>query len=203
MTVLNLLCFAYRYFILEQCAASLQGFFDQDYIGPMPSDVQVLYQLSRGLDYIHSKGLVYCKIKPENILISLTRPVVMKWADFGLSKLTQDSNLSGNVGSAESVCWMAPEILVQTNKNEICAYSKESDIFSAGCVYFYFLTRAHPFGKKSEIKKNIMEGKPVIIATSIHILFGSFCNKLSSLSFSLNMRQDFQNVASPWLLLWE
>ena len=168
MTVINLLCFAYRYFILEQCAASLQGFFDQDYTGPMPSDVQVLYQLSRGLDYIHSKGLVYCKIKPENILVSLTRPVVMKWADFGLSKLTQDSNLSGKVGS-ESLCWMASEVLGKTKRNEICAYSKESDIFSAGCVFFYFLTRAHPFGKNSEIKKNILEGKSVI-AASTHIL---------------------------------
>ena len=185
MTVINLLCFAYRYFILEQCAASLQGFFDQDYTGPMPSDVQVLYQLSRGLDYIHSKGLVYCKIKPENILISLTTPVVMKWADFGLTKLTDSS---GSVGSAESLCWMAPEVLAKTNRNEICAYSKESDIFSAGCVYFYFLTKAHPFGKKSEIKKNIMEGNPISFG-SIHYLSPDFTENNSTVSlFVLQIR---------------
>ena len=146
-----------RFFILELCDGSLQGFFDQDYTRPMPSHVQVLSQLSRGLDYIHSKGLVYCKIKPENILISLTTPVVMKWADFGLTKLTDSSGSVDN----ESSFWMAPEVLAQTNKNEICAYSKESDIFSAGCVFFYFLTMAHPFGKKSEIKKNILEGNPI------------------------------------------
>ena len=88
----------------------------------------------------------------------MTTPVVMKLADFGLTKLTDSS---GSVGSAESLCWMAPEVLAKTNRNEICAYSKESDIFSAGCVYFYFLTMAHPFGKKSEIKKNILEGNPI------------------------------------------
>nr|CAH0108728.1 unnamed protein product [Daphnia galeata] len=54
--------------------------------------------------------------------------------------------------------------LIHIEGNDLFKYM-QSDIFSAGCVYFYFLTRAHPFGKKSEIKKNIMEGKPVIAAT--------------------------------------
>jgi serine/threonine protein kinase len=157
-----------RFFMLEMCAASLQGFFDQDYTGHMPTDVEVLCQLSSGLDYIHSKGFIYRKVKPENILISLTTPVVMKWADFGLTKVTKISDLSSESSSSEPQCWMSPEVL--SDGDGTCADSKESDIFSAGCVYFYYLTRAHPFGKKSVVKKNVMEGNP-ISAESINLNF--------------------------------
>ncbi|XP_046633875.1 serine/threonine-protein kinase/endoribonuclease IRE1-like [Daphnia pulicaria] len=146
----------FKFFTLELCAASLQGFFDQDYNGPMPADVEVLCQLSSGLDYIHSKGFIYRKVKPENMLISLTTPVVMKWADFGLNQMSDSSTESS---SSESLCWMSPEVLVSADG--IRADSKESDIFSAGCVYFYYFTRAHPFGKKSVVKKNVMEGNPI------------------------------------------
>jgi serine/threonine protein kinase len=154
-----------RFFTLELCAASLQGFFDQDYNGPMPTDVEVLCQLSSGLDYIHSKGFIYRKVKPENMLISLTTPVVMKWADFGLNQMSDSSTESS---SSESLCWMSPEVLACADG--ICMDSKESDIFSAGCVYFYYFTRAHPFGKKSVVKKNVMEGNP-ISAESIKLNF--------------------------------
>ncbi|EFX80735.1 hypothetical protein DAPPUDRAFT_243363 [Daphnia pulex] len=149
----------FKFFMLELCAASLQGFFDQDYTGPMPTNVEVLCQLSRGLDYIHSKGFIYRKVKPQNILISSTTPVVMKWADFGLTKVTKISDSSTESSSSESLCWMSPEVL--SNGDGTCADSKESDIFSAGCVYFYYLTRAHPFGKKSVVKKNVVEGNPI------------------------------------------
>jgi serine/threonine protein kinase len=145
-----------RFFTLELCAASLQGFFDQEYNGPMPTDVEVLCQLSSGLDYIHSKGFIYRKVKPENMLISLTTPVVMKWADFGLNQMSDSSTENS---SSESLCWMSPEVL--SSADGIRADSKESDIFSAGCVYFYYFTRAHPFGKKSVVKKNVMEGNPI------------------------------------------
>ncbi|XP_046653944.1 serine/threonine-protein kinase/endoribonuclease IRE1-like [Daphnia pulicaria] len=155
----------FKFFMLELCAASLQGFFDQDYTGHMPTDVEVLCQLSSGLDYIHSKGFIYRKVKPENMLISLTTPVVMKWAEFGLNQMSDSSTESS---SSESLCWMSPEVL--SSGDGTSADSKESDIFSAGCVYFYYFTRAHPFGKKSVVKKNVMEGNP-ISAESIKLNF--------------------------------
>jgi serine/threonine protein kinase len=92
----------------------------------------------------------------------------MKWADFGLTKVTKISDLSSESSSSESLCWMSPEVL--SNGDGTCADSKESDVFSAGCVYFYYLTRAHPFGKKSVVKKNVMEGNP-ISAESIQLNF--------------------------------
>lgn len=80
-----------RYFVLELCSASLDQCFltDRDpkkYKGPLPSDVEVVLQLAKGLEYIHSKKMVHRNIKPENVMISATNPVLIKWSDFGLCK---------------------------------------------------------------------------------------------------------------------
>ena len=48
-----------------------------------------MYQLAIGLEHIHEQGLVHRDLKPENVLIWVSPKngeVLMKWADFGLSK---------------------------------------------------------------------------------------------------------------------
>lgn len=76
---------------MDLCAASMDTFFlpetnARKYRGPLPSDFQVLLQLTEGLEYIHSKGVVHRDIKPSNALIYLPREsgnsLVMKWGDF-------------------------------------------------------------------------------------------------------------------------
>ena len=55
----------------------------------MPPREDVLYQLATGLEYIHKIGMIHRDIKPQNVLIWVNpknEQVLMKWADFGLSK---------------------------------------------------------------------------------------------------------------------
>ncbi len=140
---------------MELCGGTLEQFIKQQYKGPMPSDVKVMYQIVCGVDYIHSKNLIHRDIKPESILISCTSPVVMKISDFGFCK----TKIRGNQN------WTAPEFLqLESSPNEIVEIrgSIQSDIFSTGCVLFYFLKRGmHPFGKETWILKNILNNKPV------------------------------------------
>jgi serine/threonine protein kinase len=88
-----------RYIVLELCAGTLGDVIDKTYNGPaLPSDSRVLYEITNGLDYIHSKKLVHRDIKPENILISTAGK--MKLSDFGLSKqiiLTLSCQVPGNM----------------------------------------------------------------------------------------------------------
>jgi serine/threonine protein kinase len=158
---------------MELCAASLQDFIKGKYEGPMPTDEQVLFQLANGLEYIHSMGILHRDIKPENILISLTKPVQMKWSDFGLSKPVNENGSFSLSGLRRTYNWMPPEEINMIELEENADHmrgSVKSDIFSAGCVFIFFLLRGlHPFGDKlndRNIQNNVLSGYPVNVKGS-------------------------------------
>lgn len=139
----------------------------------MPTDESVLLQLAMGLEYLHIQGMVYGCIKPENVLVDDGPPVTLKWADFGLVKLTipnRDLPLAIRLSSHTGLwTWMAPELLrkIQSAESEglIKQLSLEhlgptaaSDVFSAGCLFFYVVTRGiHPFGDLNEAPMNVIK----------------------------------------------
>lgn len=75
---------SHRYFALELFGGTLEQFCNHQYRGSMPSDAQVLYQIAKGVDYLHKRGLAHGRLNPKAILISQSHPVKMKVSDFGL-----------------------------------------------------------------------------------------------------------------------
>ena len=148
--------------------ASLENYCDGNYTGEMPDPIQALIQLTSGLDYLHSKWLIHGEIRPKNVVITQRKPVRVKWIDYGLSVAFNRSSSFYTDGICGSLGWMAPEILTQyyeatLRKNVLIAikFTPESDIFAAGCVFFFFLTRGiHPFGTEKSIVSNIKDGNP-------------------------------------------
>lgn len=125
-------------------------------------------QLAEGLNYIHSKGLVYFDVKPSNVLISAGDPVHFKWADFGLQPVSNSKGSLFSSGVQESHWWLAPEIIGLLHDQKFVAKNKitdtpgrneatvASDVFSLGVIYFSFVTRGlHMFGGKNLIVPNI------------------------------------------------
>ena len=79
----------------------------------MPTTFDVLYQLAIGLEYIHKSGLIHRDIKHENVLIWVNPEngeVLMKWADFGLSKPVNERGTFTMSGVKGTELWFAPEI---------------------------------------------------------------------------------------------
>jgi serine/threonine protein kinase len=155
--------FCRRYIVLELCTGTLADVCNNKYQGPdLPSDCTVLIEIATGLQYIHSKKLIHRDIKPENILISLDGRI--KLSDFGLCKETSTNHTYLVSGPFKGTrFWMAQEMLnVPNNSPTPIKGSVKSDIFSGGCVFFYFVTRGiHPFGEDNFIVGNIIKDSPV------------------------------------------
>lgn len=162
--------------MLELAQASLDYCFLPEtevkkYRGPLPPERDRLLQLARGLEHIHSLDFIHRDCKPQNVLIFDTGDgPVLKWADFGLVKKSNHRGSASMSGVRGTRGWKAPELLSTedetTNSNMQQRVSKKSDIFTAGCVFFYSLSGGlHPFGEKWSIEKNILKGKPVHLSS--------------------------------------
>jgi serine/threonine-protein kinase/endoribonuclease IRE1 len=178
----------FRYYAIELCAASLDKLFFSDesakkYRGPaMPLQIDVFLQLATGLEYIHKEKVIHRDIKPQNILIWVNpeqEDVLLKWADFGLSKQLKEteSYTMSTIGGTEG--WSAPEILKileyeETNLTEFQAKQRgtvKSDVFSEGLVFGYYLLRGrHLFGGLPQ--QYIFNNNPVRLnGKSLHLKY--------------------------------
>jgi len=89
------------------------------------------------LEYLHSNGIIYRDLKPENLLINKEGHIIM--TDFGLSKegLNDPNDRTGTFcGTPE---YLAPEIL------EGKTYGKGVDWWSFGSLLYEMLTGLPPF----------------------------------------------------------
>ncbi|XP_032789017.2 serine/threonine-protein kinase/endoribonuclease IRE1 isoform X2 [Daphnia magna] len=162
----------YLFLVLELCAGTLEDCVKKGKQGfNLPGDAQVLYQIANGLDYIHVTNLVHRDIKPENILISLTSPAQMKISDFGFCKKVNARGSFSQSALKGTLIWMAPEMLMiwkEADDNEQDTLPRgtiQSDTYSAGCVFFYFLTNgSHPFGiSTSTIPSYVLKNNPKLL----------------------------------------
>ncbi len=143
----------------------------------MPPKVQVLYQLAVGLEYIHKSGLIHRDIKPENVLIWVNPKngqVLMKWADFALSKPINERGTFTMSGVRGTFDWLAPELLKllddeETEEGESQVEHRgtvKTDVFAEGLVFGYYLTDGlHPFGFPVQIAANILMNNPVNLSS--------------------------------------
>jgi serine/threonine-protein kinase/endoribonuclease IRE1 len=99
----------------------------------------------------------------------------MKWSGFGSSKPVNENGSCSLSGIKGTVNWISPEFMRMFRSEKNVDYdvrgSVKSDIFSAGCVFIYFLLRGkHPFGDQSgshNIQNNIIIDNPVNVKGSL------------------------------------
>uniref|UniRef100_A0A8C6TDX1 mitogen-activated protein kinase n=1 Tax=Neogobius melanostomus TaxID=47308 RepID=A0A8C6TDX1_9GOBI len=83
----------------------------------------LVYQMLRGLKYIHSAGIIHRDLKPGNLAIN--PDCELKILDFGLARQT-DAEMTGYVVTR---WYRAPEVILNWMH-----YTQTVDIWSAGCI---------------------------------------------------------------------
>ncbi|KAF7638919.1 Mitogen-activated protein kinase [Meloidogyne graminicola] len=88
-----------------------------------------LYQILRGLKYIHSANVLHRDLKPSNLLLNTTCD--LKICDFGLARVSDpEHDHTGFLTEYVATRWYrAPEIMLNSK-----GYTKSIDIWSVGCI---------------------------------------------------------------------
>jgi alpha-tubulin suppressor-like RCC1 family protein/tRNA A-37 threonylcarbamoyl transferase component Bud32 len=115
---------------------------------------QFAVDIASGLAYLHQMRpmIVHRDLKSLNILLDLDLSRA-KIADFGLSKMLQDSSkMTSNVGTP---IWMAPEVM------EGKEYTEKADVYSFGLILYEMVMRKIPFQDMNYIQlgMEVVKGK--------------------------------------------
>lgn len=116
-----------------------------------------LLQVARGLEYMHSEGVIHRDVKPSNLLID--KRGMVKILDMGIARVEDsDDQADGHdagrltlpgevIGSAE---FMSPEQTLDSRHADV-----RSDIYSLGCTFYYLLMGGPPYPAETAAQKMI------------------------------------------------
>ncbi|RCN46723.1 kinase domain protein [Ancylostoma caninum] len=131
------------YVVLEFCMGSVQQLLDAAHENRL-SDAEThryFVDLIKGLEYLHSVGIVHKDIKPANLLVSLDYK--LKISDFGvaeeLSQFQKDDSCQVVQGTPK---FQAPE-LVSGNTESYSGFA--SDLWSCGVTLYNMISGLYPF----------------------------------------------------------
>ncbi|WOG99492.1 hypothetical protein DCAR_0518844 [Daucus carota subsp. sativus] len=116
---------------------SLRAYLHQQepYSLPINLVLKFAIDIARGMQYLHSQGVLHRDLKSENLLLG--EDMCVKVADFGISCL--ESQCGSAKGFTGTYRWMAPEMI----KGK--AQTKKVDVYSFGIVLWELLTSLTPF----------------------------------------------------------
>lgn len=103
-----------------------------------------LYQLLRGLKYIHSANVLHRDLKPSNLLLDANCD--LKICDFGLARTTSETDFMTEY--VVTRWYRAPELLLNCSE-----YTAAIDIWSVGCILMEILLREPLFPGKDYVQQ--------------------------------------------------
>lgn len=96
LTEVNSVYIVQEYMETDLCQLLERGLLSEDHARLF------MYQLLRGLKYIHSANVLHRDLKPANLFVN-TEDLVLKIGDFGLARI-MDPHYSHKVGLSQSSC---------------------------------------------------------------------------------------------------
>lgn len=99
----------------------------------------LMFQLLRGIQYLHTAGVLHRDLKPSNILVD--QRCSLKICDFGLARAAfraeNDSDIVLWTDYVATRWYRAPELIMPQANN----YGPAIDVWSAGCIFAEMLLR--------------------------------------------------------------
>ncbi len=126
------------YIVLEH----LEGKLLSDYKAGRKEKIDIIVQILRALEYIHSRNIIYRDLKPKNIIIIKD---IVKLLDFGLS---------GSVQREDHIRGTLPYFAPETLHGKI---SPAMDIFSAGIVLYEMVSGVRFYDQNHKSFKTIVK----------------------------------------------
>ncbi|KAJ8430391.1 hypothetical protein Cgig2_032130 [Carnegiea gigantea] len=104
-----------------------------------------LYQILRGLKYIHSANVIHRDLKPSNLLLNANCD--LKICDFGLARPTSEND--HHMTEYVVTRWYrAPELLLNSSD-----YTAAIDIWSVGCIFMELMIKRPLFPGKDHVNQ--------------------------------------------------
>uniref|UniRef100_A0A2N9ISG8 Mitogen-activated protein kinase n=1 Tax=Fagus sylvatica TaxID=28930 RepID=A0A2N9ISG8_FAGSY len=101
-----------------------------------------LYQLLRGLKFIHSANVIHRDLKPSNLLLNANCD--LKICDFGLARPTAENEFMTEY--VVTRWYRAPELLLNSSD-----YTAAIDVWSVGCIFMELMNRKPLFPGKDHV----------------------------------------------------
>lgn len=103
-----------------------------------------LYQLLRGLKYIHSAHVLHRDLKPSNLLLNANCD--LKICDFGLARTMSETDFMTEY--VVTRWYRAPELLLNCSE-----YTAAIDVWSVGCIFMELLNREPLFPGRDYVQQ--------------------------------------------------
>jgi len=109
---------------------------------PSANKIQLVKDVVKGLDYLHSKEVIHSDLQCNNVLVDEAGHA--RLTDFGRAKVIGEVGYSTQM-LAGSAAYMAPELFPLTDANVDNLFSKKSDVYAFGMLCFEIFTNQEPF----------------------------------------------------------
>lgn len=105
-----------------------------------------VYQILRGVKYLHSANILHRDIKPGNLLVNSN--CILKICDFGLARVWEPGTSGNMTHEVVTQYYRAPELLMGAKR-----YTTAVDVWSIGCIFAELLGRRILFQAQGPIEQ--------------------------------------------------